>query len=115
MLSSIPFWKSSVKAPTSLELELTESGYLYIPAALAQEYFPQDVLVVLPRGKELWLLPTRGPEAGGLLLKQRNLKGDRSVLVWELIPEETSPGLKQAFWDDRQGALRMALATIVEG
>ena len=104
-----------MKAPTSLELELTESGYLHIPAALAQEYFPQDVLVVLPRGKELWLLPTRGPEAGGLLLQQRNLKGDRSVLIWELLPDDTPAGPKAAFWDDRQGALRMALTTTLEG
>lgn len=35
-----------MKAPVSVELELTESGYLHIPAALAQEHFPRDVLVV---------------------------------------------------------------------
>jgi hypothetical protein len=90
-------------------LELTDSGYLVIPSELARRHFPKDVLVVLPRGKELWLLPTRGPEAGGLLLKQRNLKGDRSVLVWELLPDDTSPGRKTSFWDEDKGALRMAL------
>ena len=100
-----------MKAPVSVELELTESGYLHIPAALAQEHLPRDVLVVLPRGNEVWLLPTRGPEAGGLLLKQRNLKGDRSVLIWEVLPEGTSTGPKTAFWDEQQGALRMALTT----
>lgn len=91
------------------KLEITGSGYLHIPVGVAQKYFPRDVMVVLPRGKELWLLPTRGPEAGGLLLKQRNLQGDRSVLIWEMLPEDTPPGPKPVFWDDDQGALRMAL------
>lgn len=90
-------------------LELTSGGYLLIPCELAKRHFPKDVLVALPRGPELWLLPTRGPEAGGLLLKQRNLKGDRSVLVWELLPNDTPPGPKPSFWDEDKGALRMAL------
>ena len=92
-------------------VDLANGGQLVGPAALAQEHFPRDVLVVLPRGNEVWLLPTRGPEAGGLLLKQRNLKGDRSVLIWEVLPEGTSTGPKTAFWDEQQGALRMALTT----
>lgn len=93
----------------SIEIELTEQGYLHISATLAQRYFPQDVLVALVRGPELWLMPTRGAGAGGLLLKQRNLHGDRSVLIWEVIPDMT-PGKRTAFWDDHNGALRVAIA-----
>jgi len=97
-----------------VEIELTAAGYLHLPAELARRHFPADVLVALPRGPELWLLPLRGPQAGGLLLKQRNLQGDRSVLVRELLPEGTPPGPRPAFWDERGGALRLALGAADE-
>ncbi len=90
-------------------LDLTEHGYLHIPAALAQRYFPADLLVALPREHEIWLAPLRGPAAGGLLLKQRNARGDRSVLIWEALPPATPAGRRRAFWDERNGVLRMAL------
>lgn len=93
----------------SLQIELTASGYLHLSAELAGAYFPNDLLLALVRGPELWLLPTRGPEAGGLLLKQRNARGDRSVVIWEVLPPDTSPGPRPAFWDEQRGALRAAL------
>lgn len=92
-----------------LSVELTGQGYLHLSAEVAREYFPQDVLVALPKGREMWLLPTRGAEAGGLLLKQRNPRGDRSVLIWEALPPGTSAGSRLAFWDPQQGALRVAI------
>lgn len=88
---------------------LSASGYLHLPADLAARHFPRDVLVALVREGELWLLPLRGPAAGGLLLKQRNLQGDRSVLLSELLPAGTAPGPRAASWDDQRGALRVAL------
>ena len=94
---------------TSREVEFTEQGYLVLHAALAQEFFPFDVLVALRRGPELWLLPTRGAAAGGLILKQRNLRGDRSVLVRETLDDAVPAGVRPAFWDDANGALRVAL------
>ena len=66
----------------------------------------------MPRGRELWLFPTRGAGGGGLILKQRNLAGDRSVLIWEHLPEGTPPGPLAAFWDETNGALRVALPAI---
>lgn len=95
---------------STLEVELSAQGYLHLAADLARRFFPHDVLVALPRGPELWLMPTRGAAAGGLLLKQRNARGDRSVLIWELLPPGTPPGPRLAFWDERSGALRVALA-----
>ncbi len=92
-----------------MTVTLTAQGYLHLPAKVAATYFPHDLLVALVKEREVWLLPTRGPEAGGLLLKQRNRDGDRSVLLWEVLPEGTRPGPKPTFWDADQGALRMAL------
>lgn len=90
-------------------MTLTARGYLHLPADLARRYFPHDLLAAIPRRREVWLLPTRGAGAGGLILKQRNRAGDRSVLVWHLLPPGTAPGARPAFWDDAQGALRVAL------
>lgn len=94
---------------STTNIELTAFGYLHVPADVAERYFPHDTVVALPRGRELWLIPTRGPGAGGLPLKLRNSRGDRSLLIWELLPAGTPPGPRPAFWDDRDGALRVAL------
>ena len=91
------------------QVEITADGYLRLSAMMAAHYFPEDVLVPLVKGKELWLLPLRGAAAGGLLLKQRNAQGDRTVVIWEALPPDTSPGLRPAFWDSANGALRVAL------
>ncbi len=95
-------------------LELTAQGYLHLPATLAQRYFPTDLLVVLPRGDEVWLVPLCGPAAGGLLLKQRNARGDRSVLIWEALPPDVVPGWRRAVWDATNGVLRMTLQPVAE-
>lgn len=92
-----------------LSVELTENGYLHLPADLAQRYFPNDALVAMVRDGELWLLPTRGPAAGGLFLKQRNRQGDRSVLMRDVLPPGTLPGWRTAHWDEERGALRVVL------
>lgn len=91
-----------------LEIHYTAQGYILLSAALARQYFPQDVLVLMLKGDEVWLLPTRGPTAGGLLLKQRNPAGDRSLLAAPYLPPDTEAGRWLAFWDERAGALRAA-------
>jgi hypothetical protein len=93
----------------ALEVTLTEQGYLHVPFDIASRFFPHDLIACLVRPRELWLLPTRGAAAGGLVLKQRNPQGDRSVLVHHLLPPDTPPGPRLAYWDEAQGALRVAL------
>lgn len=93
----------------SLCVELTEQGYLLLKAPIATKYFPENVAVAFNRDPELWMLPLRSASAGGLLLKQRNLQGDRSVLVWESLPPDVKAGNYAAFWDAEQHALRIAL------
>lgn len=90
-------------------VEFTEGGDLRISASAAKQYFPTDALVAAQRGDELWLLPLTGPEGGGLLLKQRNLNGDRSTLIWEALADRVVVGERLAVWDERSGALRIAL------
>jgi hydrogenase maturation protease len=90
-----------------IEVEFTEDGYLRLDVRVAERFFPTDALVALLKGSELWLMPLVGPEGGGLLLKQRNLRGDRSTLVWEALPEVAPVGNRVAVWDERMGALRV--------
>jgi hypothetical protein len=87
----------------------TSKGYLVLEADVARRYFPGDTMLALRREQELWLLPTRGAAAGGLVLKQRNLDGDRSVLVREVLQDAPILGARPAFWDEANGALRVAL------
>lgn len=91
-----------------MQVELTSTGYLHISEEIA-ERFPMGTAIVLVRGDELWLMPVSHPGAGGLLLKYRNPRGDRSVLVREFLPEEVPPGVRDAVWDEENGALRIPL------
>lgn len=91
-------------------VEITAEGNLRLSAEVAAQYFPSDALVAVPRGAELWLMPLIGPEGGGLLLKQRNLRGDRSALVAEALPTNPPVGQRQAVWDEGNGALRVDLS-----
>ncbi len=95
-------------------VEFTADGYLRLDAQLAGSRFPSSAAVALVREGQLWLLPLRGPQSGGLLLKQRNLAGDRSTLIREVLEDPrlniTSPvGVRPAVWDAEQGALRVSL------
>ncbi|MBX7430924.1 hydrogenase maturation protease [Mycobacterium sp. Y57] len=90
-------------------VEFTADGYLRLDAELAAARFPSDAVVAMLRDDVFWLIPLRGPRSGGLLLKQRNPAGDRSVLVSEQLRETSLNGVFRAFWDDEQSALRIPI------
>ncbi len=92
-----------------LAVEFTADGYLRLESALAAARFPSDAVAAVLRDDALWLIPLRGPRSGGLLLKQRNPAGDRSLLVREVLADIPVTGVRQAFWDDGQHALRIPL------
>lgn len=92
-----------------VEVEFTSDGYLRLAASLAAGRFPSDAVAAVLRDDDLWLIPLRGPRSGGLLLKQRNPAGDRSVLVTEVLRGQVPIGVRAAFWDESQHALRISL------
>jgi hydrogenase maturation protease len=97
----------------AIELELTASGYLVVPEPVARAVFPNDVLTTIVREQKLWLYPMRGPGGGGLMLKRRNARGDRCVLLTEVMIEvgpALAVGTLLATWDARQAALCIDLA-----
>jgi len=83
-----------------VKLELTPTGYLHIPAEETVR-FPTGTAIVLIRDEELWVMPVSHLGAGGLLLKLRNSRGDRSMFVQEILPEGVQPGIRDAVWDER--------------
>ena len=94
-----------------MRVELTRGGDLILPAEVAEACFPEaaSVLIAL-RGEELWAMRMGGRAVGGFILKQRNLRGDRSVLVIEpLFEVEWSPGEREGVWDEEERALRVPL------
>jgi hypothetical protein len=91
-----------------VKFKLTSTGYLHIPAEEAVR-FPTGTAIALVRGEELMVMPVSHLGAGGLLLKFRNSRGDRSMFVQELLPEGVPPGIRDAVWDDQYGAFRIPL------
>lgn len=90
-------------------VEFTADGYLRLDAALAAARFPSDAVTAVIRDGCFWLVPLRGPRSGGLLLKQRNPAGDRSVLVAELAERAALCGVVRAYWDEHACALRIPI------
>lgn len=82
---------------------------MQLSAEIAALFFAEDALVPVFKEKELWLLPLRRAQGGGLLLKHRNLRGDRSVLLLEVVPEKFLGKTFAAFWDESNHALRVGL------
>ncbi|MGA5535546.1 hydrogenase maturation protease [Mycolicibacterium nivoides] len=95
----------------TLQVEFTADGYVRLAATLAASRFPSDAVAAVRRDSDLWLIPLLGPRSGGLLLKQRNPAGDRTALVREVLDDHIPVGVRGAFWDDDQGALRIPLGS----
>ncbi|MEZ0352353.1 hydrogenase maturation protease [Mycobacterium sp. pR1184] len=96
-------------AAAETTVEFTADGYLRLDAALAASRFPADAVAAVIRDGDLWLIPLRGPRSGGLLLKQRNPAGDRSLLIREVLADRAISGIAGAFWDDATKSLRVPL------
>lgn len=94
---------------SSIRLDISADGYLRLSREDAADFFPEDTLLAMWRDGEFLLLPTRGAGAGGLMLKQRNADGDRSLLISEVFGFEMPTGTFSAVWDDGIGGLRVSL------
>lgn len=91
-------------------VELTESGNLRVPSALAAEYLPADACLAGSDEGDLILIPLSSSANGGLVLKMRNPDGDRVVLVSEALHFQVQAGTFQVRWEEDRGALRVLMA-----
>lgn len=90
-------------------VEITDDGYLHLGAELASARFPADVCVARCDGAVLELIPLIGAANGGLVLRQRNAAGDRTVLIHEVLGFQPVAGRFSASWDDATGVLSVNL------
>ena len=64
------------------------SGRLLVPYATYALYLEGvESAALIEREAQVYLLPLRGPVAGGSLLKQRNLRGDRVMQASDFLAE----------------------------
>lgn len=95
---------------TATTVELTESGYLRLPKALAAQYLPTDACLAGCDAGDLILIPLHSSANGGLVLKMRNPEGDRVVLVSEALHFHIRAGVFPVRWEEDRGALRVLMA-----
>lgn len=63
-------------------------GRVCVPRETCEVYLPGiSSAALIERDGQVLLLPLRGPVAGGMLLKQRNLHGDRVMLASDFLAE----------------------------
>ncbi|MDO5502326.1 MAG: hydrogenase maturation protease [Actinomycetia bacterium] len=79
------FYPAADADAAGVPVEISESGYLHLPAGVAAEHVPSDVVAIRRDGERLVLLPLASVANGGRVLKQRNVAGDRCVLVTDLV------------------------------
>ncbi len=94
-------------------VEFTPEGHLRLPAAFARAHFPEDRLAALrtPDGA-IVVMPVGAAASGGLMLKQRNVAGDRSVLLREALADDYPVGWVDAAWSRKRRRLTI---TVEEG
>jgi len=92
-----------------VKCQITETGYLHIPAKEASEHFNTGAIIVQVKDNHLILMPTSYVGAGGLILKYRNAKGDRTVFIHEILPDDVHFGPRRAEWDEELLAYRVPL------
>lgn len=64
------------------------AGCLRVPREIYELYLGgAESAALVVRDGQVLLLPLRGPVAGGLLLKQRNLRGDRVLLATDFLAD----------------------------
>src|SRR5262245_23597723 len=83
--------------------EVTGAGDLILSGELVRGRFVTSTVIALPQGEELWLMPVADRISGGLLLEQRNIRGDRTLCLQEVTADEhLSPGPRPAVWDEKR-------------
>ena len=94
------------------EIEFTESGHVVVPQSVHEHVFEEaeSALVDLDDAENLVVSPVLPNTVGGWILKQRNARGDRSLLAIEWLRKQPwESGLRRATWDAQQRTMRIPL------
>ena len=108
----------STAAHDAPEIRLAR-GSIQLNAACYERYFGGTQGIILlyeAERRRLWVLPVRSARAGGFLLKQVNLRGDRAAATHGFFRDHDIPeDLEAAFtprWDTTRQGLALELGVI---
>lgn len=90
--------KSAPSVDRIVDVEVTSDGYLRLPAEFSQQYFSYDKCIGTIAEGEFVLWPATNYTDAAILMKQRNVAGDRSVLIREIWGDEYPVGNFAAQW-----------------
>lgn len=93
----------------SYTVEFMPDGHLRIPAQVVNEHFRWGHTRLQIADDSITLLPCSPEAYDALLLKQRNLAGDRSVMLAEFLGYNVPTGVKDAVWDAQLRQLKIKL------
>jgi hypothetical protein len=105
--------KTSLNLPAAAEISVVR-GNLYLTREICDKYLPGVASVaLLMRDEEVLIVPLIQQSAGGLLLKQRNARGDRVIHAQEFfrnagLPEEFESRTVPVHWSRESAALVVA-------
>lgn len=94
----------------SFNVELTTAGYLIIDGIDAARFLAAPTVLIDTCDDQIVVTPLHHAAVGGLILKQRNARGDRAVLIKEHLPARAEAGTRRATWDAGACVLRVPLA-----
>lgn len=92
----------------AIEVEVTADGYLRLPADFASAHFEHDRCIGVAKAGEFILWPATVYADSAIMMKQRNLQGDRSTLIREIWGDGYPIGTFTAQW---QAARRRLVLT----
>jgi len=81
-----------------INVEITADGYLRIPADFSAEHFSYDKCIGSVADGSYVLWPATNYTDAAILMKQRNVAGDRSVLIREIWGDQYPIGNFTALW-----------------
>ena len=92
-----------------------ERGQIYLDAEVVARCYPDiEAVALIERDGAAWIVPVRG--GGGLILKQRNARGDRVVQALEFLRQRDfdrdEPRHVRARWDADWAALVIELGAL---
>lgn len=94
----------------TIQVEFRSDGHLRIPASVALEHFKWDHVRLRIQPDSIVVMPTSPQAPDALLLKQRNLAGDRSVMLAEFLGDVPPVGMREAHWDNHLRSLVIQLS-----
>lgn len=97
--------KTQGQSDETVRATLTEDGYLRLPPEFCAAHFPADRCAGLRKDSTFILMPATTYAQNGIIMKQRNLAGERSTLIREVWGDDHPVGEVTAVWQNTRRRL----------